>query len=132
MGRTSPPEWRWALTRVGRGAHWWRARSEEAAGVGGRGFLEREEEALATQPTGIPHEGAVGADDAVARHDDGDRVAAVGRADGLGEIAVAERPGEVAVAARLAVGDLAEQPPHLLVEDVPARRERQVELGQGA
>ena len=47
--------------------------------------------------------------------------------DRLGQVAVAEQPGEVAVAAGLAVGDLLQQRPDLLLERVADRTQVQVE-----
>jgi hypothetical protein len=62
------------------------------------------------------------------RDDDRNGVAAVGGADGLGQVAVAEGPGEIPVAAGLAIRDGAEQVPDPLLERVAARGQRQVEV----
>ena len=60
---------------------------------------------LLLEPAAEAGQRAVAADDAVARADDGDRVAAVGAADGARLAGVADAGGDLAVAGGLAVGD---------------------------
>ena len=69
----------------------------------------------------------VGADDPVAGHDDGDRVAVVGHADGPRRVGLADAAGQLAVADRLAVGDLRQRVPHPPLELAAGRRQRQRE-----
>ena len=70
-----------------------------------RARLEVEQGALVLEPAAVAGQRAVAADDAVARADDGDRVAAVGAADGAGLAGVADARGDLAVAGGLAIGD---------------------------
>src|SRR6266700_1165048 len=71
-------------------------------------------------------------DHAVTGHDDGDRVLAVGGAHGASGARVAEAPRQLAVARGGAVGDGAEEIPHLPLEGRAGRLERQVERRPGA
>ena len=90
-----------------------------------RVLLELEQELLALQPAGVAGEGAVGADDAVARDDDRDRVAAVGQADrARGGVGAAEAVRDLAVRRGLAVADLAQLAPDPLLERRADRGER--------
>src|SRR2546426_6843015 len=66
------------------------------------------------------------------RHDDGDRVLAVGEADSARGVLVAEEFGERAVARGRAVGDLAQRVPHAVLECGAEGFERQFEGGTGA
>ena len=72
---------------------------------GQRARLEVEQGALVLEAAAEAGQRAVAADDAVARADDGDRVAAVGAADGARLAGVADAGGDLAVAGGLAVGD---------------------------
>src|SRR4051794_18186970 len=83
--------------------------------------------ALGVQAAGVPGQGAVRADHAVARRDDRDRVAAVGAADGAGD--ARQLAGELAVGDRLAVRDLAQPRPDGALERRAALGQRQVERG---
>ena len=57
--------------------------------------FEVEQVLLRRQAAAVADEGAVGADDAVAGHDDADRVAAVGQAHGAGGVGLADPGGEL-------------------------------------
>src|SRR3954451_19819775 len=85
-----------------------------------------EQLALHFQATCVARQLAGGADDPVARDDDGDRVDGVRVPDRAGD--AAELARELAVGDGLAVGDLDERVPHALLELGAARRELQVEL----
>src|SRR5215207_10009892 len=90
--------------------------------------LVGEQRPLALEPAAVADERAVGADDAVARDDDRDRVAAVGETDRAHGARVAELVGERTVGRRLAVGDLEQQRPHALLEGRSGRAELELEL----
>src|SRR5918994_2772204 len=90
--------------------------------------LELEQDALALEPAAVAGEGAVRADHAVARHDDRDRVAAVGEADGADLARVAERERERAVGGRLAIRDAEQQVPDAALEGGPGGAQLELEL----
>ena len=71
---------------------------------------------LQMQPTGIPNQFAACADDAVARGDDGNRIAVVGHADGADAFGIFDSDGDILVAARLAVRNLAQRFPDFQLE----------------
>jgi len=64
----------------------------------------------------------------VARHNNGDRVPAVGQADGAHRRRVADPAGELSVGPGLAVGDLPQRRPDRALELRSGRGQRQVEL----
>jgi hypothetical protein len=86
------------------------------------GFLRRcfelEEQPLALQPAGVAGELAVPAHDAVARDDDGERVAADGIADLARQRGAAQLDRELAVRRRVPVGDPVDEVPDLPLERV--------------
>src|SRR4051794_11674503 len=90
--------------------------------------LEIEQGALAFQAASVAGERPVGADDAVAGDDDGDRVAAIGGADRARGPGALDALGELAVADRLAVGDRAQRLPDLLLERRAGERQVDVEV----
>ena len=74
--------------------------------------LQLQQDALALHPAAVAGERAGGAHDAVARHDHGDRVAAVGHPDGPGAVPGPAQPrGDLAVRRGGAVGDRRAAPP---------------------
>src|SRR3954470_10261738 len=83
--------------------------SEEAA----EPPLVVEQPLLAPQLAAVADQRAVGADDAVARHEDRDLIGAIGPGDGADGRRAADAIGDLAVAARLAARDLAQRRPHL-------------------
>ena len=83
---------------------------------------------LAVEPAAVARQAAVRADHAVARHDDRDRVAAVGGADRAGAVRPPDLPGDLAIAARLAVRDREQRLPDVLLEVGAAHVELEVEL----
>ena len=90
-----------------------------------------EEEALHVQAAAEAGERAVGADHAVARQDERERVLAVGGADGARGIRTeAEPPRLLAVADGLPVGDRREREPAAPLEVGAVEVERQVERRQ--
>src|SRR5438552_17905524 len=68
----------------------------------------------------------------MARHNDGNRVLAVGETDGTGGVLVAEEFGERAVGRCRAIGNLAQRIPYAMLEPGAERFERQLECGAGA
>src|SRR3954451_13544273 len=90
-------------------------------------LLVIEQRALGLQPARVARQRAVGADHAVARVDDRDRVAAVGAPDRAGD--AAELTGQLAVGDRLAVRDLAQARPDGALEGGAVLGQRQVERG---
>src|SRR5215207_7645601 len=91
--------------------------------------LQVEQRLLALEPARIAGQRSVRPDDAVARHDDRDRVGAVRGADRARDHGlVAQAPGDVAIARGLAVRDALQLGPDLLLELRALARERQVEL----
>src|SRR5205809_4065930 len=94
--------------------------------------LVLEEPALPVQTAAESCELAPGADDAVAGHDDGNGVLAVGGADGAGQADVAEAARDLAVAARDAERDRAKLLPHAQLEGGAGWVQRQIERGAGA
>src|ERR1700681_3591274 len=61
--------------------------------------FEVEQEALEWKPAAVAGERAVGADDAMARDDDGDRIAPVGAADGAAGRGASDGRGDLEVGA---------------------------------
>src|SRR3989442_1214283 len=94
--------------------------------------LVLEQPAFAIQAAAEAGQLAARPDHAVTGDDDGDRVLAVGGAHGASGARVAEAPRQLAVARGGAVGDGAEEVPHLLLEGRAGRVERQVERRPGA
>lgn len=82
----------------------------------------RQQPALALQPPGIALERAILADDAVARHDEGDGVGRVGAADGARGLAVVmpQLPRQRAVAGDLAGRNPAQRLPDPLLQRAAA------------
>src|SRR5581483_1382865 len=78
--------------------------------------LVREEPALRVEPRGIAGELAGGADHAVARHDEPDRVCPAGGADGAGGRGRADEVRDLAVGASRAGRDRPERRPHAALE----------------
>src|SRR5215472_5192950 len=76
-----------------------------------------EQPALAREAAAISRERAVGADDAMARDDDADGIAAIGAADGANGAGTAEARSERAIAQRRARRDGGEPGP-----DAPLKR----------
>ena len=100
---------------------------------GQRAGLEVEQGALVLEAAAEAGQRPVAADDAVARADDGDRVAAVGAADGARLARVADPRGDLAVAGGLAVGDLQERGPDAPLEGAAAvGSQLEVEVGAPA
>jgi len=89
--------------------------------------FEVQEETLALQPAGVAGELAAPADDAVARDDHRERVAADGVAHPARQRGVTERAGELAVGRRLPVGDPVDEVPDVPLERVARGGGRQVE-----
>src|SRR5690606_22630500 len=71
---------------------------------------------------------ACGADDAVARHNDGNRVAPVGEPDSAGSFGLTDRGRLLAVSPRGAVRDGQQRLPDAFLKRGALRRERQVEF----
>src|SRR5690242_11352356 len=80
--------------------------------------LEVQQQPFALKPAAVPGQAAVGTDHTVARHDHGDRIAAVGQADGTSGAGRADLTGDLPVADGLAVWDLAQRLPHAQLERV--------------
>src|SRR6478609_3945270 len=99
---------------------------------GGRAAFVGEQPGLGLDATAEAGQRAVGADDAMAGHDDADRVLAVGSADGAGLVRVPEPARLLAVADRLPVGDGAQRLPRPQLEVGAVRVERQVEVRAGS
>src|SRR5215218_4348464 len=99
------------------------SRRRETAPAG----LQLEQAALAVEPAAVAGQAAVAAEDAMAAHDDRERVAGVGGADGARQRRVAQLARQLAVRRRLAVRNAADQRPDALLERVPGggRRERE-------
>src|SRR5437660_5640870 len=75
-----------------------------------------QEPLLAAEPAAIAGQAAVRADDAVAGHDDADRVLAVGQADCAHRLGLADAAGQFGVADRAAALDARQRPPHAFLE----------------
>src|SRR3954452_8908411 len=90
--------------------------------------LEVEQRPLGRQPAAVAGERAVGADHAVARHDDRDRVLAVGGADGAERGRVPDLAGDLAVGGGLPVRDLQQRIPDQALERRALGPQRDVEL----
>ena len=82
------------------------------------------------EPAAVSGERAGCADHTVARHDDGDQVAAVCQTDGAGRTWTAELFGNLAVATDLAVRDRCQRLPDFELERRADRMQRKVELGE--
>jgi hypothetical protein len=91
--------------------------------------LEVEQVLLAFQAAAVAGEVTRGSDDAVAGHDDADRVASVGQADRPGGAGASDPLGELAVGPCFAVRDLPQSGPHDALKRGADEIERQVELG---
>src|SRR4051794_38852264 len=91
--------------------------------------LELEQGALHLDPARVAGERAVGADDAVARHDDRDRVQRVRAADGAARRGPADPRRDLGVRRGLAVRDRANLVPHAPLELRAGEPELEVELG---
>jgi hypothetical protein len=74
--------------------------------------LEVEQVLLALQAAAVTGQVTSGAHDAVAGHDDADRVASVGQADRPGGAGPSDPLGELAVGPRFAVRNLPQSGPH--------------------
>ena len=83
--------------------------------------LEVEEELLAPQPARVAPQRAVLADDAMAAHDDRQRVASDGLADPASQRPVSERVAQLAVRRGLPERDLVQERPDALFERVSVR-----------
>lgn len=94
--------------------------------------LEPQQLDLAFEAARITGQGAVAADDAVARHDDRNRVQADRCANRAGGRRAADRHGDLAVAAQHAGFDLEQRAPHLALERRAVQVEPQVEVLQPA
>lgn len=90
-------------------------RSEE-----GWRLLMVEEPAFALDAAAVSGERSIGSDDAVAGHNDRDRIGAVGCAYGSHGIGMADLRGELAVGGRFSAGNGAEGAPHLLLKGCAA------------
>src|SRR5688500_10772846 len=86
-----------------------------------------EQPLLAPAAAGVARELAVGADDAMARDDNGELVPAVGRSDGAHRCGGTDGLRDVTVRSRFAKGDRGEHPPDAMIERGPALQERKVE-----
>ena len=75
-----------------------------------------EQPLLARQAAAVAGQRAVRADDAMAGHDDADRVLAVGQARRAHRLGLADAPRQLGVADGLAAPDLAQRPPDALLE----------------
>src|SRR6478609_1751167 len=84
----------------------------------GRGFPQGafmlQKPLLARQAAAIAGQRSVGADHAMAGHDDADRVLAIGEAGGAYRPGLADAPRELGVADGAAAADLAQGAPHAL------------------
>src|SRR5579863_3186055 len=94
--------------------------------------FEVEQETLELEAAAVAGERAVGADDAVAGDDHGDRVAPVGAADGAACRGASDRLGDLGVGPGLAVGDGDQGLPDAALESGAVRRQRQGELAAPA
>src|SRR4051812_16333614 len=91
--------------------------------------LEFQQRALHLDPARIAGQRSVGADDAVARHDHGDRVAPVRAADRTAGAPRAHAAGDLGVRGRLAVRDRAHGLPDAPLERRAGEVEVELELG---
>jgi len=91
--------------------------------------LEVEQVLLAFQAAAVAGEVTRGSDDAVAGHDDADRVASIGQADRPGGAGASDPLGELAVGPCFAVRDLPQSGPHGALKRGTDEIHRQVELG---
>lgn len=89
--------------------------------------FERKQRPLSRKPGGVPGEAAVRSDDAVAGHDDRDRISPRCRARGARRARAAGAARKLSVADRLAVGHARDRSPDGALERGAARIERQVE-----
>ena len=76
------------------------------------------------EAAGEASEGAGGTNDAVAGHDDGNRIAAVGGADGADGGGMVDLLGDLTIGTGLAEGDGAESIPDFVLERRAVRVER--------
>src|SRR5262245_13783474 len=79
-------------------------------------LLELQQELLALDAAAVPGQAAAAADHTVARHDDADRVAAVGQPDRAGTRRAADALRQFAVRFGLAVRDVSQGGPDPLLE----------------
>jgi hypothetical protein len=84
----------------------------------------REQPALALDTASIAGEAAVRADDAMARHDDADRIVSVREPDGARRIRRTDAPRQFAVRRRAAELDFAQRAPDGALEVRTAKRQR--------
>src|SRR5258707_5874021 len=89
--------------------------------------FELEQFRLAPEPSGVSREAAVGADHAVARHDDRERIAASGRTRGTRRAWSARARRQLRVSDRLAEGNARDRDPDTALEFRTFGRERQLE-----
>src|SRR6185295_19469007 len=82
----------------------------------GTGALVRQKPALALDPTAVARQAAVGADDAMARYDDDDRVRAVGETDRADGVGASDGRCELPVARRRACRNASQRGPHETLE----------------
>src|SRR5437763_13215933 len=92
--------------------------------------LVREQPALGLDAAAEAGERAVAADDAVARHDDGDGIGSVRGADGAHGVGMPDVARDGAVHRGRAVRDGAQAAPHALLKGGAVDREREVEVAQ--
>ncbi len=92
------------------------------------GAFERQQAALGIHAAGVSRQRAVAAHHAVARYEDRQRVAVVGRPHGAARPRPADLRGDLRIGAGGAVGDRLQRPPDLLPEGRPVGGERQGEL----
>src|ERR1051325_4535384 len=91
--------------------------------------LVLEQPALTLQPAAEAGQLPFRADHAVTGNDDGNRVGAVGGANGTGRFGIAQAPGELTITRCDTEGDLAQQLPYAELEVRPPGLERQIERG---
>ena len=98
--------------------------------TGSLAALEIEQRLFDRQPAAVAGERSVAADDAVTRNDDRDRIGSVGETDGAHRFGIADAPRELSVAGGLAVRDIAQRAPHLLLKRRALRRERNIKRAE--
>jgi hypothetical protein len=89
-------------------------------------LLVRQKPTFSLDAASVTGESAIGADDAVAWHDDSDRVRAVGEPHCSDSPWLADSPRELPVGTRLAAGDFAKRLPYRSLEPGARRGHRQV------
>src|SRR5699024_1968371 len=88
--------------------------------------FQREESLLAPQPAAVARKRAVRADDAMAGHDDRDRIGPVGRADGTHGPGLADLARDGPVRLCLAPGNGFQRLPDAALKVGPRRRKRKL------